>query len=173
MMDDLAGKTGLGVALCCRIGAKLKHIHTVGEIPPELSTGAEPNVLCSPFGQVLLSTMYSEDVRLLVHRINAECSADETVRPADLQARLIEVSKSGVALGDVGFGCAGLSVLAPRSADEEQMSLGLIGPAEEIALRRNELLRDLRQAISVSLGPRVVSETDEAMIPQRSSGYAN
>lgn len=173
MMDGLQKQTGVGVALCSMVGVSLKHVHTVGDLPEPLDSGAERHLLHSPFGHALISTMFSEDVRLLVHRLNAESEAEQHVRYADLSGRLLEVSKRGTAMGEVAPGWSGIAVLLPQGVGEEQLAVGVMGRTAEITARSEELLRCVRQAISTHLGPRVVSESFiPAPLPQRAHAMA-
>ncbi|UZW57355.1 helix-turn-helix domain-containing protein [Sphingobium sp. JS3065] len=157
MMDNLKETTRLGVALCSRVGISLKHVHAVGKVPEELSNGTERHLLHSPFGHVILSTSFSQEVRLLVQRINAESEPEDHVRCGDLLERLLEVSKRGIASGTVMPGWNGISVLLPRAVGEEQLAVGIIGRTGEIEARHDELVRCLRQAVANHIGPRIAS----------------
>lgn len=159
LMDDLRDQTGLGVVLSSTVGVSLKHLHTVGTLPDAIEGGLGGQLLHSPFGHVLMSTMFSEDMRLLVQRINAESEPEYHVRHADLAARVHEVSKRRAAMGPVANGWSGIAVLLPQGVGEEQLALGIVGKTEQIESRGDDLLRALRQGISHHLGPRVASET--------------
>lgn len=162
LMDQLHEETGLTVTLCSLFGVSLKHIHVVGDLPDPLACGADQRLLHSPFGHVILSTMYRENLRLVAHRVNAESTLEDQVRFADLDRKVEEVSRQRYAIGEIEPGYSGLAVLLPQSVGEEQLSLGLIGASEEIEDRRDELLRAVRQAISSFIGPRVVSHNRSA-----------
>jgi DNA-binding IclR family transcriptional regulator len=166
MMDQLREETGLSVALCSLVGVGVKHIHTVGDLPEEISCGAERHLLHSPFGHVILSTIYRETVRLMVHRLNAESAADDQVRFCDLNKKLTEVSRFRVAVGQVADGWSGIAVLLPQGMGEEQLSVGIVAPTAEIEARQSELLRILRQAIARHLVPRIASDTRLAKVPE-------
>jgi DNA-binding IclR family transcriptional regulator len=158
LMDSLRDETGMGVALCSMVGVSLKHLHTVGKMPDRLDDEGSTHLLHSPFGHALLSTMFSEDMRLLVQRLNAESEPDLHVRHADLAACVLGVSKRGSAIGPVAPGWTGIAVLLPQSMGEEQLALGLVGQTHQFEARGEEFLRALRQAISNYLGPRVASD---------------
>ena len=173
LMDKLRSETGLTVALCSLFGVSLKHIHAVGDLPKPLQCGADQHLLHSPFGHVILSTLYRENVRLLVHRLNAESAAEDQVRFCDLDGKLEMVSRHRFALGAVAPGQSGLAVLLPQSIGEEQLSIGLIGPSDAIEGKSEELLRSLRQAISAHLGPRVVSRVPREMpMDERAAAFS-
>jgi DNA-binding IclR family transcriptional regulator len=158
MMDRLNESTNLGVALCSKVGIGLKHSHTVGRLPDELGDNAERHLLHSPFGHAIMSMMFSQEVRLLVQRLNAESEPQDYVQYQDLWDNLLEVSKRGFAIGPVLPGWSAIAVLLPRSKDEEQLAVGIIGRTAEIEARKEELLRSLRQALSNHIGPRVASD---------------
>lgn len=159
LMDSLRDQTGMGVALCSMVGVTLKHLHTVGDLPEDMTDGSDGLLLHSPFGHALMSTMFSEDSRLLVQRINAESEPQYHVRHADLLVRLRDVSKRGSAIGPVAPGWSGIAVLLPQGVGEEQLALGIVGRTEDVESRSEELLRTLRQGTSNFLGPRVASES--------------
>ena len=162
MIDDLVSRSGLGVSLCSVVGISLRHIHSVGAVPEVLSSGSERNLLRSPFGHALLSHRFGDEVRLLVQRINSQAAADDYVGYSELAPRLSEVSRRGSATGPVMPGWSGVAVRLPQGAGEEQLAIGIVGEDSEIEQRGDELLRNLRQAISSHIGPRVVSEWRDA-----------
>lgn len=159
LMDSLRDETSMGVALCSMVGVSLKHLHVVGKMPNGLANGPEAHLLRSPFGHALLSTMFSEDMRLLVQRLNAESEPGQYVRHTELAERLLEVSKRGSASGPVAPGWSGIAVLLPQGVGEEKLALGIVGPAHQFEARGEELLRTLRQAISNHLGLRIASDS--------------
>ncbi|WP_052223682.1 IclR family transcriptional regulator [Novosphingobium malaysiense] len=167
MMDKLDEETGLGVVLGSMLGVTLKHIHTVGDLPEEIGTGSSHHVLHSPMGHALLTTMFSDDLRLLVHRLNSESDAEQHVKLSDMSDRLRAVSRQGAAIGEVTPGWTGIAVLLPQSHGEEQLSLGVVGPTEDIEDRKEELIRHLRQAISGEVGPRVARGDSRPARPPR------
>ncbi len=162
LMDELHEETGLTVTLCSLFGVSLKHIHVVGEMPDVFDCRSDQRLLHSPFGHVILRTMYREHLRLLVHRVNAESALEDQVRFSDIDQKIEEVSRQRYAIGEIEPGYSGLAVLLPQSMREEQLSLGIIGRNEEIEDRRDELLRAVRQAISNCIGPRLVSNNCSA-----------
>ena len=167
MMDRLAAQSGLGVSLCSMVGVSLTHLHSVGEqMPAALYSGAEPHLLHSPFGQVLLSTCYAEDVRKIIHRLNAESDFDLHVRYKDLAFILDQISRQGYRLAEAAQGWSALSVLLPRTMNEEQLAVGFVGRTAELNARRDELVCSLRQAIAQQIGPRLASDSKEERFAQ-------
>ena len=157
MMDELAESTGEIVALCSMPGVKLKHIHVVGEtaIPDEFASGAERHLLHSPFGLTLISMTGNDELRRIVHRLNAESAEDEHVRFADLATEIDVLRRRGYAIGRVADGWSGIAVLLPQEVGEERLSIGVICRDSVVEERADELLRQMRGAVSRYLGPRI------------------
>ena len=123
MMDNLREQTGLGVVLSSMVGISLQHVHTVGELPEEMLGESGCRLLHSPFGHVILSMKFSQEVRLLVQRINAECDLDVHVLHKELSERLLAVSKRGVAVDEVVPGWSAIAVLLPQAVREPKKRL--------------------------------------------------
>lgn len=166
MIDRLGERAGLGVVLASTVGVTLKHIHTVGDLPKALGSGTDQHLLRSPFGHALLTTKFSADLRLLVHRLNAESEERDHVSLADLSQEIREVSRRGFAIGEVWPGWTGVAVLLPQGNGEEQLSLGIVARSREVEARMAELTRELRQAISGEVGPRLAADRSESA-PER------
>ncbi|MEO5597188.1 MAG: helix-turn-helix domain-containing protein [Novosphingobium sp.] len=155
MMDSLQEETGEAIVLASMIGLELKHVHVVGDsLPDTLTSGTEHHLLHSPFGVALLSVMYRENVRKLVHRLNAESDASLHVRYSDLEATLNRASRQGYQVGDLADGRAAVAMLLPQRMDEEQLVIGIAGPAERINARCEQLVQTLRGAIANGFSPR-------------------
>ncbi|HEY6868441.1 MAG TPA: helix-turn-helix domain-containing protein [Novosphingobium sp.] len=168
MMDTLFDETGSSVVLASMIGLDIKHVHVVGQdLPAALASGTEHHPLHSPFGLALLSVMYRDNVRKLVHRLNAESAADLHVRYSDLELQLNAVSKQGCAVGELGEGLAAVAVLLPQWLDE-QLVVGIVGEREAILERADRLVQTLRGAIAHHFSPR----SRAAMVPARQPAYA-
>ncbi|MDO7836692.1 helix-turn-helix domain-containing protein [Sphingobium sp. HBC34] len=154
MMDGLLEETGEAVILASMIGLDVKHVHVVGEgLSDAIASDTEHHVLHSPFGVALLSVMYREHVRKLVHRLNAESDPALHVRYSDLEAQLNRASKQGYVVGDLGDGFAAVAVLLPHRLGEEQLVIGIAGKSEQIHARCDQLVQTLRGAIASRLSP--------------------
>lgn len=166
MIDTLSDKCGVAVALCSMVGVSLKHIHVVGSSLPDcVGSSTEHHLLHSPFGHVLLSTIYREHVRKLVHRLNAESEPELRVRFDDLARELDEVRSRGYAAGEIAEGLSGIAVLLPQGIADEQLSVGFICPTARLAERREEIVKELRGAVAQYFGPRIVSEQPAPGVP--------
>lgn len=155
MMDSLQDESGETVILASMIGLGIKHVHVVGEgLPCNLSSGTEHHALHTPFGVSLLSIMYRESVRKLVHRLNAESEAELHVRYADLEVQLNRASKQGFAIGEIAGGFSAVAVLLPQRLGEEQLVLGIAGETASINENCEQLVQTLRGAIANRFSPR-------------------
>jgi DNA-binding IclR family transcriptional regulator len=115
MMDQLQEQTRLAISLSTMVGVSLKHVHTTGgPLPTGIAQGADAHLLHSPFGHVLLSLLRGDEVRKVVHRLNAESEPDLHVRHPDVVAMLEQVNRQGFASGRVEAGWSGISVLLPQ-----------------------------------------------------------
>jgi len=162
MIDALNEASGEAVVLGSVVGTALKHVHAVGEdLPARFVSGTEHHLLHSPLGRALLSMTEREYVRKLVHRLNAESEAELRIRFDDLAADLDAVRAQGYAIGPVGGAMKGIAVLLPQSPGQERLSLGLIAPAAAVEERREDLVREIRGAVSSYLGP-IVARSREA-----------
>lgn len=157
MMDRLADASGCGVILGSRVGVTLQHIHAVGDLPSALASGASRHLLHSPLGQVLISTLFSDELRLIVHRLNSESPPEDHVVLSDIRTAVGEISRRGVAAGEVASGLSAVAVLLPQTLGEEQLSLGMVCPTGEIDSRKEELTRILRRAVCEEVGMRLAS----------------
>lgn len=162
MMDSLHDETGEAVVLASMIGLDIKHVHVVGEgLPSRLALGTAHHMLHSPFGIALLSVMYRENVRKMVHRLNAESDPALHVRYSDLEVQLNCASKQGYVVGDLGCGQSAVAVLLPQRLGEEQLVIGVAGESEQIHAQIDRLVQTLRGTIANQFSPRSRPELRE------------
>jgi DNA-binding IclR family transcriptional regulator len=160
MVDHLHEQTRLAVSMASMVGVSLKHVHTTsGPVPVAIAQGKDAHLLHSPFGHSLLSVIRGEEVRKIVHRLNAASEPELHVRHQDILAMLEQVNRQGFAAARLAVGWSGIAVLLPQGVDEEPLGIGLIGRSPDIEARRDELVRAIRQSISQYLGPRFVHES--------------
>ena len=172
MMDELSVETGQVVVLGSMIGVALKHLHVVGQVTPSnLRAGTDHHLLHSPLGHALLSTTDGELVRKLTHRLNAESEPGQWVKHEDLASSLDTVRSQGFALQEMDPDMAGIAVLLPQPAGQEQLSLGIFGTKKFVHENQVSLVRNLRGAISRHVGPIVASAHVD--IQQRAYRRAN
>ncbi len=175
MMDDLAEATGASVLLAARMGTGAQYIHVVGapeaEPAPPAEGGAAP-LLHSAVGRMLLATHDRDQLRALVHRLNAE-TADPALRVSygafveELDA--IRMKRFSVNYAEPGG--AVLSVLLPRSCTgsgpDEQIALGLFAAPGFIRQNEEKLVRMLRNTVARRFGQvRVVAQGQPPAAPE-------
>lgn len=166
MMDNLHETTGESVILASMVGVKIKHVHVVGSgLPESIGTSSEHHMLHSPFGVALMSVMYRDNVRKLVHRLNAESEPDLHMRYADIEPRLDRASKQGYVAGELGEGMSALAVLLSQRLGEEQLVIGIAGATDVISARCDQLVQGLRGAIAHYLSPRSRPDLRQAERP--------
>lgn len=161
MMDEIVEESGHAALLGSMVGVALRHVHVVGaDVPTGLGTGSDHSLLHSPMGKVLLSTFDREIVRKLVHRLNAESAPERIVKINELFAELDQIRAQGFATGSADDDRnIIISVLLPQSG-EEQLSLGILIPADQIEEGLADYVRLLRGAVSSHLGPMLASCTE-------------
>lgn len=163
MLDNLQEETGETVILASMVGLGVKHLHVVGhDLPDDLASGTEHHALHSPFGVALMSLMYREHVRKIVHRLNAESDLALHMRYQDLEVQLEQASRQGYVIGDLGGGKAAVAVLLPQQMGEEQMVVGIAGDAGWIQEQRDQLVQALRGTIASHLSPKPRNEFRQA-----------
>jgi DNA-binding IclR family transcriptional regulator len=155
MMDNLREATGEAIVLASMVGVRIKHVHVVGhDLPTSVGSGTEHHMLHSPFGIGIMSVMYRDNVRKLVHRLNAESEPEMLMRYADLEPRLERASKQGYVAGELGDGMSAVTVLLPQRLGEDQLALGIMGTSEAISSRCEQLVQELRGSIAHHFSPR-------------------
>ncbi len=153
LMDELKEMSGEATALCSLVGTTLQHLHIVGtQIPRALCGSSEHHPLHSPFGMAILSTAPREQVRKLVHRLNAESEPERRIPFVDVADELDRICTRGYVVGKLTQGYSGLAVLLPQKVgrDEEPLSIGLIGPTDRLLRREEHYLGLVHDAISAS-----------------------
>jgi DNA-binding IclR family transcriptional regulator len=156
MMDELVKEAGAPIVLASRVGLEVQHIHTVS--PPGQRRGCQPvaaraSLLHSPMGKALISTMDSERVRKLVHRLNAESDAELRVSAETLLEDLRQIRSQGYAVGAHDSAGGVVAILLPQASPEERLVLGIRGSLAEVGERTEEWVRLLRAAAARRLGP--------------------
>jgi DNA-binding IclR family transcriptional regulator len=161
MMDEIVDESGHTALLGSMVGVALRHVHVVGAtIPNGLCAGSDHSLLHSPMGKVLLSTFDREVVRKIVHRLNAEAGPERIVRINDLFEELDQIRAQGFATESTeSGGNIIVAVLLPQSG-EEQLSLGIVVPVDEVENGLQAYVRLLRSAVSSHLGPMLASCTE-------------
>jgi DNA-binding IclR family transcriptional regulator len=152
MMDDLANESGATVVLAARIGLGVQYFHTVDPTGATsgLKTGDSVALLHSAPGKTLLATAPIDQVRKLVHRLNAECDEAQRVRADDMLAEIEAVRARGYAIHADGETTM-VSVLLPQSNADEQLALCISAPSAAVEADEAHFVQMLRAAVARQL----------------------
>lgn len=176
MMDALAAEAGMTVVLATKIGLEVQYIHTVPATDEDEQCwipGSKAPILHSTAGRALLSTTDGEMVRKIVHRLNAEAEPDRRVSADTLVTDLKAIRAQGYALGTHETGGGMVVVLLPQASTEEQLALGICGPAAEITARTEDLVRMLRGAVARQMGPVAVTPSVPVPVQTPAAAFAH
>jgi len=172
LMDELADDAGAGVILASKVGLEVQVFHVVepAGVDADLKTGDSTLLLHSAPGRALLTTFGADQLRKLVHRLNAESPEELRVRFDDLMADLDEVRANGYAIAKLDETRTLVSVLLPQSGTEERLALAICAPTATIEADQDRYVRLLRAAVSRHLGLVVVDRLDDVAEPLRHFG---
>lgn len=152
MMDALAEEARANVFLSSRVGLAVQVFHSSNM---DDAAGFEPGdslrLLSTAPGKALLTTTDRDQVRKLVHRINAESAEHLRVRADELVAELDQIRTQGFILQTEG-GRSMISVLIPQTSSAEPLSLTLEADEADVARELEPLVRRLRAAVSRHMG---------------------
>ncbi len=173
MMDELASDSGATVVLAARVGLCVQYFHAVDPqgTTSGLKTGDSAALLHSAPGKTLLATSSVDQVRKLIHRLNAESDESLRVRPDEMLAEIESVRARGYAIqldGDTAM----VSVLLPQSSANEQLALCISAPratveeneSQFVQLLRAAVARQLRRATSGDLAVPAASVVDDKTV---------
>lgn len=152
MMDTVADEMSATVFMASRVGVSVQVVHAVhGGEEETVHPGDTMRLLSTAPGKVLLTSMDREQVRKLVHRINAESADHLRVRADDLVAELDQIRACGYAVEAADDGTM-ITVLIPQVSGAEPLALTLraaedIGPEEIEAI-----VQRLRSAVTRHVG---------------------
>lgn len=152
MMDELSQETGEIVAAGMPVGLSVRYVHVLQATRPDrivIPQGTHRPLMHSAMGRVMLSSMPDEQVRRLVHRLNAEGEPQWRVSFADLQGELREIRAQGYAVtcNQVTPGGGMVAVLLP-DCDGQTLALGIGGRAEVIESQGRRFAEQLKAAIA-------------------------
>jgi DNA-binding IclR family transcriptional regulator len=145
-MDALAQETGATVVLGNRVGLEIQYIHAVAPAG-DAGVGEAASLTHSAMGKAVLAAMDRNYMRKLLHRLNAECAADERV-PFDAMAQECdEIQTHGYASAPEQ-GRRMIAMLLSHPSQEDGLALGLVVSAEEFEARGEYLVQALRGAVA-------------------------
>jgi hypothetical protein len=146
------------VVLAARNGDFAQYIHVVDAQDPK-NLSARIGQLCpiaaSGTGWALLAEQRDEDIRKLLHWINAQATkSEEIVRFDELSKSLSEARQKGYAISFdrvvTGFGM--LATVLPRTGTQRPLVLGLGLPSHALRMREHQIAMLLSEQVSAHLG---------------------
>jgi len=154
LMDELAADVGATVMLASRVGLAAQVFQVVGPngVSGDWKIGDTTLLLHSAPGKMLLSTLRGDELKKLVHRINAESPESQRVRFDDFVAEIEQIRSKGFAVSSDESGAAMVSVLLPRRNDDEPLALSISISSSMLAANQDHLVQALRGAVSRHIG---------------------
>lgn len=154
LIDRLSAQTGLGIALFGMVGLKVQIYNwRPGKTPirtsgPGFCGGLQEHLSSSAAGWLLLSTVAQPRRDGIIHRLNAEASADRKFSPAEMSARVLQCRDQGSATGAVGFGSLAdvTATLLPDMPQSQPLAIGIVyEPSSRIDV--DSLLDTMKNAV--------------------------
>lgn len=151
LMNTLAEQFDCAVTLWRRNGDHAQCVHIVDPervAPPGLALGTlQPLARCTA-GLILLATMVDDDVRRLMHRLNAEAPPAGIVRVADLLDRFAALRGRGYALAPEGDHAVFGFRLPQTEASAPPLVLALVADFTVIMDREAAMVAAARQEVT-------------------------
>lgn len=143
-LDELCEQTGETVIVSAANNYQLQHLHVVlgsGQAMVPVHVGDTAPLLHSAQGKLLLSSYPNENVRSVLHRMNAdEPDPARHVRLLDFLEELDGLRASGWAVSNNGDGTTGIAALLPPMRGVDRIVVSLIARTEGIESRSADLL---------------------------------
>lgn len=155
-MDRLAKSTRHGVGLFGMVGVHAQLFRWVAgydRLSARLGSGACERLNESVVGQLLLSTMPSDECGKVLRRLNAEADDHSHFNYSTMVDRIAGIHNDGFVTGQLGFGCncQVTAVVLPLHATERPLALGVVYP-ENVRIDAQALVTTLQNGIDQCLG---------------------
>ena len=153
LMHEIGDTTGELVLLAVQDRQLVRYIHVVPATNPvrlHLRAGMVRSLIRSGVGKLFLSIQPDEQVRKLVHRLNAEETNPEfRISVRTLFEELAEIRACGfsVATHQVTPGASGVSVLLPGVSAMQPMAVAVAGVSENVVGQTARFVEAIRTAI--------------------------
>jgi DNA-binding IclR family transcriptional regulator len=158
LMHEVGAATGELVLLAVQDRQLVRYIHVVPATNPvrlHMRAGTVRSLIRSGVGKLFLSLQPDEQVRKLVHRLNAEeANPAFRVRLCTLFDDLAQIRACGysVATHEVTPGASGVSVLLPGVSVTQPMAVAIAGVSDQVVGRSAQFVEAIRTAIRTHLG---------------------
>jgi DNA-binding IclR family transcriptional regulator len=154
LMDELAADVNATVMMTSRVGLSAQVFQVVepNSAVGERKTGDTLLLMHSAPGKALLSSLRIDELKKLVHRMNAESAEHLRVKFEDLSAEFDGIRAKGFAISHGEDGVCMVSVLLPRKADDEPLALTICTRDDRFDANLEHFVQALRGAVSRHIG---------------------
>jgi DNA-binding IclR family transcriptional regulator len=153
LMHELSEATGELILLAVQDRLIVRYIHALpasNQVRLHLRAGTVRSLTSSGVGKLFLSIQPDEEVRKLVHRLNAEeANPDFRISPATIVEDLAEIRMRGYAVATrlATPGASGVSVLLPGISAMQPMAVAIAGVTENVVGQTGRFVGLIREAI--------------------------
>lgn len=154
MMRTIQNRTGQLVLIGARNGDFAQYVHVLKQpqaVAHHIQTGMKRPLATSGVGHALLSALPDQDVRRLVHRLNAYASEpQDKVDIADLLTQLTRVRRRGYAFSKhrVVENYGMIAVKLPSELASRLLVIGIGGCVDALQARESELVAVAREEMA-------------------------
>lgn len=157
-MDRLAQSSRHTVALFGMVGVHAQAFRWSGgatPLPQPAMNGASERLSHSVAGQLLLSTLPTDEAGRLLRRLNAEAADDDKFNYGSMVERIQQFRRQGHATGESGFvGAVHMTgILLPRMEGKRPLVLAMIYPKDTV-LDESALVATLRSGVDQCMNDR-------------------
>ena len=171
LMRAVGTRTGQLVALAARNDDMAQYIHVLNEpaaVSHHIKIGQKRPLATSGVGHVLLCAMPDNDVKRLFHRINAYAESPEArvdLRALSEQLKVVRDCGYAFTRNRVVEGYGMIALAIPNSCTSQPLALGVGGLCETLELRKEEILRTVREEMATYL--KVTCEETKPPAPRK------
>lgn len=173
-MRYLSRETGDAIVLAARNGLYGQYIHVIQAANAarlHVAVGTIRPIAASATGYAMLGLLDDPEISKIIRRVNAEAvDPAEIVDTKAVHATVQDVRKSGYAFESNLVTPGGAMMISPIPAKDgpTQMFLGIAGISEVMESRKEELVLQLRTAITNFFGAAPAKVYEDAMLRQTS-----
>jgi DNA-binding IclR family transcriptional regulator len=155
LMTDLRDQTGGSVVLGIQNGVDLQYIQVIPTLMPVqlvMRIGQLRPLCRTAVGKVLLAQHSDKKTAAIVQRINSRADGAERIQIKKLMLELADIRRDGIAYSAnaASPGAAVIAALVPVSEQDLPMAIGVGGPVDHIAPRRDMIADALRHALQLA-----------------------
>lgn len=173
LMRAVGARTGQLVTLAARNNDAAQYIHVLNEptaVSHHIKIGQKRPLATSGVGHVLLCAMADNDVKRLFHRINAYAESPEArvdFRALTEQLKIVRGNGYAFTRNRVVEGYGMIALAIPNSCTSQPLALGVGGLCETLELRKDEILRAVREEMATYLKVSCEETTPQSPAPRK------